>query len=269
MFLDHLAISPKSRKPWSLPPVPEPEKSIPTIEEGRALWNAIQKRYHNEYRTSFPKRMAAIALAMFGGCEKGVVAGLMWEDVDWVGGVINIRRSFAEHRDGIKPPKNQYRVRTIPMSNEIRDSLTTIWEREHRPVTGYVLNGGRDNRRISVYKAIGDHYVRLSMLQAGFVDADGKPRWSFHELRHYAGSIWLEAGARVEDVSRMLGHSNINTTMKYYIHYFQKQEAERHRLIADRVSAMHQLPGNPMALPAPMREICEIDGEVVDTSGKS
>jgi hypothetical protein len=106
------------------------------------------------------------------------------------------------------------------------------------------------------------------MLQAGFVDAAGKPRWNFHELRHYAGSIWLEAGASIHDVSRMLGHSNINTTQKHYIHYFKKQEAERHRSIADKVSVMHELPGNAMALPSPMREKCEIDGQAVDITNK-
>ena len=106
------------------------------------------------------------------------------------------------------------------------------------------------------------------MRKSGFVDQRGNPRWSYHELRHYAGSVWLDAGAKIQDVSRLLGHSNTQTTEKHYIHYFKKQQAERHRLIADKVSAMHQLPGNTRALSAPMREKCEIEGDVIDITDK-
>jgi hypothetical protein len=35
VFLDHLGISPKVRKPWRTPPQPPSDTSIPTIEEGR------------------------------------------------------------------------------------------------------------------------------------------------------------------------------------------------------------------------------------------
>jgi integrase len=268
VYLDHLAMSPYTRKPWIVPPRAPSNKSIPTIEEGRALWHALQERTPREHNHTYFNRVAAVAMAMFGGCERGVVAALMWDDIDWIGGVVNLRRSWSPSRDGIKAPKNKYRVRTIPMAQEIRTWLSMIWERDARPSTGYVFHthqrpNGTADGRAAVYAAINKNYLAYAIRNAGFGD-----RWSFHELRHYAGSIWLEAGASIEDVARMLGHSNTNTTRKYYIHYFQKQEAERHRFIADKVSVMHQLPGSTMALPSPMREKCEIDGEVIDISNE-
>jgi integrase len=263
VYLDWLAISPLQRKKMAVPPRPRAETSIPTIEQGRALWLSISERGYWDRAQTHVNRVAAVALAMFGGCEKGVVAGLCWEDVDWVGGVINICRSWSRH-DGLKDPKNRFRIRSIPMSAEIQWSLRAIWERESRPSVGYVFNTiGIGGTRYGLYSGIYQVYLARAMLRAGFVDERGKPLWTYHELRHYAGSIWLEAGASIQDVSRMLGHSNIGTTQKFYIKFFKKQEAERHRLIADKVSAMHQFP----ALPKPMREICEISAEDIEIVG--
>jgi integrase len=270
VFLDHLAISPWNRKPWKPPPLPKPATSIPTIEEGRALWHDIQTFPYRGQTNAHINRIAAIALAMFGGCERGVVAALMWEDIDWFAAVINISRSWSPTRDGLKSTKNKFRIRTIPMSQEIRGALTAVWERDGSPSTGFVFNTRDSNSRAAVYAAISANYCYKAMRNAGYVDEKGRPRWSYHELRHYAGSVWLESGeASLSDVSRMLGHGKTETTEKHYIHYFKKQEAQRHRLIADKVSAMHRLPGNTMALPAPMREKCEIDAEAIDITDTS
>jgi integrase len=261
----NLAISPANRKGWDAPPLPAAETSIPTLEEGRALWHAIQERAPGERVHTHINQVAAIALAMWGGMERGVLAALMWEDVDWVRGVIKICRSWGPWRDGIKATKTKFRIRQIRIGPEIRSSLTTLWERDGKPSVGYVFHTtGKRRSRTSVYNAVYQEYLVYAMRKAGFVDEQGSARWSFHELRHYAGSVWLEAGATMHEVSRMLGHSNTQTTQKHYIHYFEAQEAERHRLIAGKVSAMHRLPGNTVALPAPMREICEIDGEATD-----
>ena len=183
------------------------------------------------------------------------MCGLHWEDVDFIDGVINIKRSWS-CADGLKGPKNKFRIRTIPMSVEIRESLRAVWEFNGRPSTGYVFFTKRDGggTRRGLYTSIYVSFLCRAMRKAGFLDANGKALWNFHELRHYAGSVWLEAKAEIQDVSRMLGHNNINTTQKHYIHYFKRQSAERHRAIADRVSAMHRLP-------APMRDKCEIGAE--------
>jgi integrase len=42
--------------------------------------------------------------------------------------------------------------------------------------------------------------------------------WSVHELRHTAGSLMLDAGIRLEVVSRILGHSSIRVTADVYGH---------------------------------------------------
>jgi integrase len=49
--------------------------------------------------------------------------------------------------------------------------------------------------------------------------ADGRWAWTFHSLRHvFATWAVAQPGLRIEDVSRVLGHSPIRVTQDIYIH---------------------------------------------------
>lgn len=41
------------------------------------------------------------------------------------------------------------------------------------------------------------------------------PGWELHRLRHTCGTEWLRAGMKLEKVSRLLGHANIQQTLGY------------------------------------------------------
>jgi integrase len=48
---------------------------------------------------------------------------------------------------------------------------------------------------------------------------DGRWAWSFHSLRHVFATWALgQPGLRIEDVSRLLGHSSIRVTQEIYVH---------------------------------------------------
>jgi integrase/recombinase XerD len=50
---------------------------------------------------------------------------------------------------------------------------------------------------------------------AGLVDAQGKPRYTLHQLRHTRGSELAEHGQRMEIVQRVLGHRDPRSTQGY------------------------------------------------------
>jgi len=52
----------------------------------------------------------------------------------------------------------------------------------------------------------------------------GVPVITIHGLRHTHASILLFAGVSIASVARRLGHSNINTTQKTYLHIIQELE---------------------------------------------
>lgn len=41
------------------------------------------------------------------------------------------------------------------------------------------------------------------------------PGWTWHRFRHTCGTEWLRAGMRLEKVQRLLGHENLDMTLRY------------------------------------------------------
>ena len=81
-----------------------------------------------------------------------------------------------------------------------RDMIVTM-ERGTSPSTGYVRK---------------EFYA--------LCEAAGVRRIKLHELRHTAGSLWLEAGIPLMRVSRWLGHSDTRVTERVYIHLLREAD---------------------------------------------
>lgn len=76
----------------------------------------------------------------------------------------------------------------------------------------------------------------------------GLPHLRFHDLRHTAGSWWIEAGLSLETVSARLGHADINFTRRTYIHQLHTRAEED----ATRVDTWIT---NQLATPANVRRL--------------
>ena len=58
---------------------------------------------------------------------------------------------------------------------------------------------------------------------------------TFHSLRHSHGSALIAGGWDIEEVSARLGHTNIGTTQRIYVHAYdaaRRSEQRRNRLAA-------------------------------------
>ena len=263
--LDMLSISPLDVKKIWLPPRHASTRTIPTIEEGRALWNALEREIETYRRIpyhSFANNMACTSLAMFGGMCAGEMAGLQWEDINFTEGYVSVEHSLSRY-GGLKGPKVKDRHRLVPLSPEMNKWLGVVAEISGHSRTGYTFRHDPKMRNSRWLSQEGTHNLRgmtarlqHAQIRLGFVTDNGKARWTMHELRHYAGSVWLELGHPLESVSRMLGHGKTDTTKKYYIHFFKKQTLERDRAILAKMSELHQ--------PLPRRDSCEILSQASD-----
>jgi integrase len=77
--------------------------------------------------------------------------------------------------------------------------------------------------------------VKRAGLEA--VKRDGviiEPAPTFHGLRHSHGSALIAAGWDIEEVSARLGHANVATTQRIYVHAYdaaRRSAARRDRLV--------------------------------------
>lgn len=196
------------------PPSPEQkEMSFLTREEISKFLESIKTSY-----------MSGIFLtAIFTGMRRGEILGLKWQDIDFDAGIIHVRRQLQYTKTkgynlDKEPKRNSKRDIPMPLplnvalraiqkkQNEFREKLEdgTVWN-EHNLVfcrgDGHPWYGSVITREL--------HRV---------LDENGIKRIRFHDLRHSFATAARNSGVSIEDLQDMLGHAEINTTKKMYVH---------------------------------------------------
>lgn len=139
-----------------------------------------------------PKFYPVLLLGLHAGLRRGEVFGLRCSDVDMLKGKIRVAHSYNG------PTKNG-RTRYVPMSAELVRVMTAARNLLFRPGTERIFEVFDPNpvlRRVC-YSA-------------------GLPELSFHGLRHTYATLALEAKVSPKEVQKLLGHSNLSTTLNIY-----------------------------------------------------
>lgn len=192
---DYLATNPtQGIKP---PRLPHREMDFLTPEEARAMLDAAEPRYY-----------ALLATAVMTGMRMGELLALQWDDIDWHGGTIRVRRSLF--RGEFVEPKSTRSVRTVGMSERLASIL--LGHKVNAPYSPYDLvfpsSDGTPIDHANVRNRILDPALRRAGLR----------RIRFHDLRHTFASVLINQGENLKYVQTQLGHSSIKTTVDRYGH---------------------------------------------------
>lgn len=134
---------------------------------------------------------------------------LDWADVDMGTQAITVDSAYvaATSKHGgvqAKPTKTEKSARVVPMHPDFAD-----WAARLEPGDGpFILGAGGD--RISPSTA----QKRWRRFLAENREA---PPVTIENMRHSFATSYLHAGGNVEDLSKILGHSDINTTFRRYV----------------------------------------------------
>ena len=139
--------------------------------------------------------------------------GLQWSDVDLMRGTLTVRAAITavSRREGthdVKKPKTELSNRTIPLATDAAAILERHSRRGNVMMFGYVLQSS-DGGHISPSTA--------RHAWARFCQVHGLPPVTVENMRHSFATSYLHAGGTVADLSRILGHSDINTTYRRYV----------------------------------------------------
>lgn len=98
--------------------------------------------------------------------------------------------------------------RIVPISFELRKQLITFGQvrERHEVPAGEWMFPARDGGRWHQRNALRSYYLLLRR--------PGLPRTGFHRLRHTAATEYLTHAGDVVRLSKILGHSQVSTTMK-------------------------------------------------------
>ena len=136
-----------------------------------------------------------VRVALQCGLRRGELFALTWEDLDFQHSVITVQAHYAKTS----------RTRRVQM---LGDSVSVLrrWHKDRLyPSSGLVFPSPRTGRRLITC----DNGWRALLRVAGISD------FRFHDMRHHAASMLVQAGASLYYVQKIMGHSSIQMTERY------------------------------------------------------
>lgn len=191
-------------------------------------------RTHETYSHWYP----IFAVLVGTGMRAGECTGLTWDDIDFENNLIDVNHTLVyysrEHKCtmNIHPTKTDAGMRTIPMTDDVREAFLMERKRQQREkiVCSSSIAGYTDfvflNRFGTVYnystinKAIRritrDCNAEILDNHRGTEEIVLVPNFSCHSLRHTFTTRMCESGANMKAIQAILGHSDISTTLNIY-----------------------------------------------------
>jgi integrase len=167
-----------------------PEKKMErflSVEELERLEKTLLERENVGIVSS--QTIDAFRLIIYTGCRLGEVLSLQWENVDFKDCCLRLKDSKTGKR-------------TIPLNESAIDILKKVQKQEGNP---YVFCG----------KKRGRHLVSVQATWRRLRHKAGLPDVRIHDLRHSFASFMIKNDVSLFHVSKLLGHSDIKTTMRY------------------------------------------------------
>lgn len=188
--------------------VKSPPRDALTIEEHKLLLEYVAGR----------KMELPIRFDLQTGLRVGELTGLQWDDVDWKNKTITIKRNlwldWKTHEWRVDTPKTEASVRTIPLTQEairilklqkVRNQQIKVCSIEWSPYI-FLDQFGRPI----------DRYRYSSALETITKKANIR-KISMHILRHTFATRCIEGGMKPKVLQTIMGHSNVNTTLNFYV----------------------------------------------------
>lgn len=195
----------------------QPEVRTPTKEELRHLLEHVDNS-HTERGAVL--RLIVMLGVFAGGMRKGEQCGLRWQDIDWDNGILHIQHGICPVTGKLKGTKTKTSNRKVPMIPAVRDALQPMWQMQGHPSDGSVLRVRGGGHAYSVH---GQYWKQL-MRGAGLVEAEGRPRFTPHALRHAAVPLLVEHGVPLLEIARLVGHKALDLTIGTYAYIFKDAE---------------------------------------------
>jgi integrase len=151
------------------------------------------------------------------GLRTGELLALRWSSVDFLGGLVHVKKTWDYKHKREKMPKGK-RVRSVPMMPAVVDALAELKEAS-------AFDGDDD---LVFCDDVGEHldYYEHRRRYLDSLERAGLPRIRFHDLRHAFGSTIIRAPEITPaDVQGYMGHQHFSTTQRYVHHRPQPAHA--------------------------------------------
>lgn len=178
-----------------------------TLQEEYEIMKCLQKQRS--------LKSLGISLALATGMRIGEVCALQWGCIDLSGGLVHVKQTLQRiytKENGIgkskvivTAPKSFHSNRYIPLP----ENYLSILKKHQAGPSAYLLTGSED--KFIEPRTLREYYNRL-------MESNGTKYVTFHGLRHTFATRLVEAGCDYKTISELLGHADIHTTFRTYVH---------------------------------------------------
>jgi len=141
------------------------------------------------------------------GLRIGELLALEWSDVNLDTRTLEVTKSYDYHNKVVKSTKTGA-TRTVRLTPQVVEGL-----RKLRDVANHRFLFCDENTGYFRYKRV-----------ANWLKAVSPQTITLHDLRHTYATLRIAKGDNIVDVSKQLGHSSIETTLRTYTHWIPQDE---------------------------------------------
>lgn len=172
------------------------------------------------------------------GARPGELCGLKWIDVDLDNAIIHIKRQALVDRNTgnlylTDTLKTTTSARTITIPKILVNYLKKIKENRDAKETDFIILElsnpnpqnpcNSNNLNANFTKKINSIVSKNKDIKLSYISLNG--------LRHTHTTLLVQIGENIKVISKRLGHTDINTTLKYYTHVTTKMETNTANLL--------------------------------------
>lgn len=127
---------------------------------------------------------------------------------------------------GFAPTKNESSVRKVQMDWKLALQFSERIKHMSPDETIFIRSGKK------IYNSTVNGFLERKCKEAGV------PVITIHGLRHTHASLLLYQGVSIASVAKRLGHSNMTTTQKVYLHIIQELEDKDNTIVMSALCAL-------------------------------
>ena len=202
----------------------KPKVVIPTKSELQAVLKAASA-------SDEPMAAPLFMVMIFAGLRASELRGLAWSAIDLKRATVTVEQR-ADAKNVIGPPKSAAGYRTIPLPPSAVAALKA-WKLQCRKTDDNLVFPSIAG------KVMTHRYMTLNVaapvqVAAGVavetIGEDGEtvkaPRYTLHDFRHAAASLWIEQHVSPKRVQGWMGHFSIQVTYDIYGHLFEQADQD-------------------------------------------